>query len=191
MTALPVQRHPLTVAGYMALGEDGDVRYELQEGVLVMSPSPLPYQARMSRHLVCQLDAQLPAHLEVLQDTDLDLELALPEQPGTVRRPNLMVVESAAVEAAQKEHRLLRAAEALLVIEIVSPGSNRMDYRIKRDEYAEARIEQYWIVDIQRPVSMLICRLGDGTDYYDNGEVTGHFTTTVPCPITIELSVER
>lgn len=45
MTALPLppQRLPLTVADYVALGEDPDgVRYELQEGNLVMSPKPAP-----------------------------------------------------------------------------------------------------------------------------------------------------
>jgi hypothetical protein len=42
-TALPLQPpRLLTVAGFAALPENGDARYELQEGALVMSPSPLP-----------------------------------------------------------------------------------------------------------------------------------------------------
>ena len=49
MTALPLppQRLPLTVADYVALGEDPDgVRYELQEGALVMAVSPIPEHQR-------------------------------------------------------------------------------------------------------------------------------------------------
>lgn len=45
MTAfpLPPHRRPLTIAEYTGLGEDDAYRWaELQEGALVMSPSPTP-----------------------------------------------------------------------------------------------------------------------------------------------------
>lgn len=34
-----------------------------------------------------------------------------------------------------------------LIIEIVSPGSRKMDYSIKNGKYAEAGVREYWIVD--------------------------------------------
>lgn len=33
------------------------------------------------------------------------------------------------------------------IIEVVSPGSRRMDYNIKNAKYAEAGVREYWIVD--------------------------------------------
>ncbi|PQM44493.1 Uma2 family endonuclease [Mycobacterium talmoniae] len=43
------------------------------------------------------------------------------------------------------------AAEVVLVVEIVSPGSRRMDHVMKLYEYAKAGIEHYWIVDTEAP----------------------------------------
>ena len=33
------------------------------------------------------------------------------------------------------------------IVEVVSPGSRRMDYNIKNAKYAEAGVREYWIVD--------------------------------------------
>ena len=33
------------------------------------------------------------------------------------------------------------------IMEIVSPGSRKMDYIIKNNKYAEAGVREYWIVD--------------------------------------------
>jgi Uma2 family endonuclease len=41
----------------------------------------------------------------------------------------------------------LSAADLLLAIEIVGPGSEAMDEVAKRREYASAGIPQYWVVD--------------------------------------------
>ena len=79
MTALPLppQRLPLTVVDYVALGEDPDgVRYELQEGALVMAASPIPEHQRCILRLGPRLEAALPADLDVFPDVDIDLELA-------------------------------------------------------------------------------------------------------------------
>lgn len=37
-----------------------------------------------------------------------------------------------------------------LIVEIVSPGSRRMDYNIKNGKYAEASVREYWIVDPEK-----------------------------------------
>lgn len=41
----------------------------------------------------------------------------------------------------------MAVADILLVIEIVSPGSEAMDEMVKRHEYARAGIPRYWVVD--------------------------------------------
>ena len=90
MTALPLppQRLPLTVADYVALGEDPvGVRYELQEGALVMAASPIPEHQRCILWLGSRLEAALPADLDVFPAVDIDLELVAPNRAGTVRAP--------------------------------------------------------------------------------------------------------
>src|SRR5688572_10391891 len=66
----------LTVAEYAELGEDDQCRWELQEGNLVMSPSPSPDHMLTSYEICDQLKAQLPDTVMVIQDVDIDLQLS-------------------------------------------------------------------------------------------------------------------
>lgn len=188
MTALPATPgRLLTIPEYAALGEDDGYRWELQEGNLVMSPSPSPRHMLASGELRDQLTSQLPRRLRVVQDVDIDLRLAASDQPGWSRRPDLIVVEQDAVERVDTEGGLLYACEVHLVIEIVSPGFRRMDYVTKRGEYADAGIGHYWVVDLDLPVSLLAHHLAGDLGYTDEGETTGVFTTAQPYQLTISL----
>ncbi|WP_235038493.1 Uma2 family endonuclease [Kibdelosporangium aridum] len=134
-----LDKHLYTVGDYAALGET-EYWSELQEGKIVVSPS-LTYDHGMAvSELFVQVRAQLPPNLITVPGIDIDLALVPEDQPGTVRRPDLVVVERADRKRAMAEGRLLRASEVLLIVETVSPGSRRTDYRIKRDEYADAGI---------------------------------------------------
>jgi len=66
----------------------------------------------------------------------------------------------------------LRASEVLIVVEIVSPGSVRMDNKTKRHEYADAGIPHYWILDVDKPVSLIDCHLAGEFGYQDGGSIT-------------------
>ncbi|HET9875306.1 MAG TPA: Uma2 family endonuclease [Mycobacterium sp.] len=181
----------LTVTEYAELGEDDQARWELQEGNLVMSPSPSPDYMLASYELCDQLKAQVPATVMVIQDIDIDLQLDSADKPGTSRRPDLVAVKRSAVERVRTEGGLLRAAEVLLVVEIVSPGSRRTDCIVKRAEYADAGIPYYWIVDLE-PANMVSLRACSQTEpgasgYVDDGLATNTYTTEVPYPITINL----
>jgi Uma2 family endonuclease len=186
MTALPFQLRPMTAAEYAALPEDDDVRSELQEGMRVMSPRPVPIHQRCLRILCAQLDAQLPG-MEVLPEVDVDLQLVPADQPGTVRVPDLVVVTREAFDRVGREGGLLRASEVRLVIEVFSPGSYRRDTRIKRDEYADAGIGHYWMINLEDGPSLLACHLAGAFGYADEGAVRGRFTATDPFPVEIDL----
>lgn len=185
---LAVPDHPLTVAEYAALGETRTGYTELIEGHLLMSPSPTPKHARASLRLSLQLTEQVPEHLEVLQDLDIDLELVPARQPGFSRRPDLVIVDRTAPERVEREGGMLRAAEVLVVCEIVSPSSRRIDNVDKRGEYADAGIPLYWIVDLTGPVSLTECRLTGKHGYRSQQRVTENFTTTRPFPIKVDLN---
>jgi Uma2 family endonuclease len=193
MTALPLppKRLPLTVADYVALGEDPDgVRYELQEGNLVMAASPIPEHQRCILRLGARLEAALPAHLDVFPDVDVDLQLVAPRRPGTVRRPDLAVVTRAGFERRRREGGVLRASEVVLAVEIVSPGSERTDQVVKHLEYSDAGIAHYWVVDLGEPddrPQLTAHHLAGEFGYMDAGPVVGTFATTEPFPVRIDL----
>ncbi|MGA6165371.1 Uma2 family endonuclease [Amycolatopsis magusensis] len=194
MTALPEPvpqplevDHLLTVTEYAALAETEHGYTELQEGRLLMSLSPRPAHNIASFRLAKQLAGQLSEDLDVVQDIDIDLELAGPEEPGFSRRPDLIVAELAGVRRAQESGQLISAKDVLLVIEIVSPSSRRMDTVVKHGEYADAGIPHYWIVDLTEPVSLTACHLAPGFGYQDAPEVSGRSTLPEPFPLEIDL----
>ena len=177
----------LAIADYAALGEDDRKRWELQEGNLVMSPSPTPRHMAAVAELYAQLRAQLPADLRAVPDVDLDVQLVPEGQPATARRPDVVVVRRSEFDRVDREGGLLRAEAAVLVVEIVSPGSRRTDTLIKRREYADARIPHYWIVDLDAPVSLLDCHLAGDFGYQDSGVVTGSYEAREPFPVRLDL----
>ena len=192
MTALPSQlRHLLTVAEYLALGEDPEwVRYELQEGNLVMSPKPMPEHQIAVQELVVQLRGQLPGDVRAIFDVDVDLELVQPSAPGTVRAPDIAVVSNAELARRREQGGVLRAGGVRLVVEVISPGSRRLDTMVKRDEYADAGIPHYWIVDLDGPgehITLTAHHLAGEFGYADAGPVAGTFATTEPFPVRVDL----
>jgi Uma2 family endonuclease len=172
--------HHYTAREYVALGET-DQRYELQEGSFLVLPGPSPRHLKAALALAIQLRVQLPRGVKFVPDAEVDLGLAVPTSPGTVRRPDLVAVGDGAGA------RVLRAPEIQLVVEVAAPGSYRMDYQIKRSEYADAGIPHYWIIDVADPISLLACELS-GSDYVDNGKSVGVFSTTNPFPVTVNLA---
>lgn len=195
MTAMP-QPHQavstalnslLTVDQYLALGETEPGYTELLEGRLLMSPSPSLRHNRASGRLLVQLLDQLPDELDVVQDLDLDLAFGPADEPGYVRRPDLIIYQRTAADRIEAEGGIIRAAEVVVVVEIVSPGSKRTDRVAKHGEYADAGIPHYWILDLTKPTSLLPChRAQDG--YEDGAEVTGNFAMSTPFPLTLDLT---
>ena len=191
MTARPSQpQRLLTVADYLALPEETEVHHELHEGILVMSPRPVPDHQLCLRRISRSVEDQLPAGLEVLPEVDVDLQLVLDDRPATVRAPDLVVVPRVALERVRREGGLLRAAEVVLAVEIISPGSRRVDTVLKRSEYADASIPHYWIVDLGEPgdrISLTAHHLAGEFGDVDAGPVVGIFIATEPFPVRVDL----
>ena len=177
----------LTAAEYAQLGETGWGYTELMEGRILVSPSPTAKHNLAGFALARHLHPQLPDTVCVIPDVDIDLGLVPADQPGSVRRPDLVVVDSKAINRVDRDGGLLGAGDVLIVVEIVSPGSRRLDYITKRHEYADAGIPHYWIVDLDQPVSLLDCHLAEDFGYADSGTITGTFTTSVPFPVQLQL----
>jgi Uma2 family endonuclease len=135
--------HLLTVEEWDAFGvdDDGD-RCELVEGVLVMTPRPGLRHQFAAHRLVELLNAALPTHLVALPD----VEVAIDEQfPPTFRAPDVVITRT---EVFDSNPSRLAAADVVIAVEVVSPGTRRTDRVMKFAEYQQAGIEHYWIVDL-------------------------------------------
>lgn len=191
MTALPTDqlfplpRRWLTVAEYTELADPGA---ELVEGRLLLAPNPTPDDNYASFQLRVALGGRCPDDLDVLTAVDVDLELAGPDEPGFVRRPDLVVVRSEARSKAYQSGELLAASDVVLAVEICSAESRRTDHVVKRAEYADAGIPRYWIVDIGHEVSITACHHPGSFGYADGGVTVGTFATTDPFDLQLDLA---
>jgi Uma2 family endonuclease len=177
MTAMPWPDHLLTLAEFTALPEDNSRRYELEEGVLVVTPRPAKLHQRVIYKLVPLLNEQLPHEWEAFGEVDVIVDS---HEPATVRIPDVVVARS-------DDNQLAKAAEVLLAVEVISPGSRRRDTKVKPMEYAEAGIPHYWVIDLEPPISLRVFHLA-GTYYQEAPDVTGRFSTTEPFALSFDLN---
>ena len=128
----------MTADEYLALGETHE-RYELIDGVVVMSPSPRPLHNRLALRIAALLDdhGEFGKSLLVFPETDLRLTR------GKVYRPDISIYRSGRLPA--NVERLELPPD--LVVEILSPGSKPFDYITKRDDYEAFGVVEYWVVD--------------------------------------------
>ena len=138
MTTLPHGR-PLTRADLDAMPDDGH-RYELIDGVLVVSPSPSLRHQVAVLELAVALRAACPEGLLVVV---APFDVALGED--TVLVPDILVAR-----VADLTERDLPAAP-LLAVEVLSPSTRRFDLMTKRSRYESAGTASYWVVDPAEP----------------------------------------
>lgn len=169
----------MSLDDWRALGEDADQRSELQEGVLMMSPSPRPEHQDAITALIMQVGPAVAAGWKLAPDLDVIVDSSF---PPTVRRPDLSVRKADA-------GREVSADQVLLIVEILSPGTRRQDLVTKRSEYADAGIPHYWIVDLDAGPSIEVLRLDGGA--YVGEVVTGVLETTVPFALRVDLTALR
>ena len=180
MSTMTWPNHLLSLAEWNDLPEDNARRYELAEGILQVSPRPVWNHQRAIARLVGQLDSRLPADLVVLPEFELVL---FDGSPATVRVPDVVVVRA---EVGKTNPARVYAEDVLLVVEVISPGSRRLDRVLKLNEYAEAGIPGYWIVDLDPPVSLNAFRLVD--DKYELGSEVGEvLRVSEPAPLDIDV----
>jgi len=141
--AVAMPDHLLTVEEWDALSvdDDGD-RCELVEGVLIVTPRAGARHQFAAHRLVELLNEALPPDLIALPD----VEVAIDEQfPPTFRAPDAVVTRT---EVYESNPSRLAAADVVVAVEGVSPGTRRTDRVMKFAEYQQAGIAHYWILDL-------------------------------------------
>ncbi len=138
---MPQAATPWTAAMVRELPDDGN-RYEVVDGELLVTPSPVKLHQRAVGRLLALLipyvDAQQTG--EAL-DSPADIEL----DPESLVQPDVFV-------QGRVEGRLTNTwnagAPLLLAIEVLSPSTARADRTTKRRRYQRAGVPEYWIVDL-------------------------------------------
>ncbi|WP_415676470.1 Uma2 family endonuclease [Tsukamurella hominis] len=172
--------HLLSLEEWDALGEDSSSHAELQEGVLIVSPKPRPEHQYAAGVLFSVLNGATPEGFRTYPEVDLILEA---RTPASVRAPDVVVMPQDAASP-------FVASDAILVVEVLSPGTRRTDLVMKRHEYAEAGIPHYWIVDLDgADVRLDVLTLVDGA--YESVEATGAFAATAPFAVRLDLDALR
>ena len=134
-----------TVDEVLALPDDGQ-RYEVIDGELFVSPAPRwTHQAVLGviqHRLYDYLRRERVGHV---LHSPADIEYG----PRTLVQPDLFVVPLVDGRRA-KEWAEVRAL--LLVVEVLSPSTARLDRNKKRRLYQRERVPEYWIVDVDARV---------------------------------------
>lgn len=164
----------LTAADLALMPDDGH-RYELVDGVLIVSPAPRWQHQRALRRLTVLLDAACPPDLELLT-APVDVVLA----DDTVLQPDLLI---APVD--QFGERDLPGAP-LLAVEVLSPSTARIDLTLKKARYEAAGCVSYWVVDIDEP-SLTAWELRDGA-YEQVAHTVGDAPFEATLPFTVAVA---
>lgn len=129
---------PYTVYDLLQMPDDGN-RYEVWEGSLIVSPAPSRRHQRVADRLCRLLDDAAPDGVEAV--TAVAVRLG---EDGTGPVPDVVVAQ-AGDEVAET---VVDAAEALAVVEVVSPSTRTQDRIGKPARYAAAGIPCYWRVEL-------------------------------------------
>lgn len=138
MPPIVAEKKIYTYADY--LGTPDDERYELVEGDLVMTPSPVPGHQRISRKIQFFLDRHVTENdLGEIFNAPCDVYL----DDKNVVQPDILFITKNRMEIIGEKN--IQGAPDL-VIEIISESSAYRDMVHKKKIYAEFGVKEYWIV---------------------------------------------
>ena len=164
---------PLTEDDLAEMPDDGH-RYELVDGVLLVSPAPkVAHQICVVSLVVLLRQARRPDHTVLVAPFDVRLSR------GTVLRPDVLVARTGDLTPTRLEKA------PLLAVEVRSPSTALIDQGTKRLVYEAAGVPAYWMVDPDGP-SLTVLHLNDDR-YVEHAVVTGEeaYAAVFPFPVTV------
>lgn len=136
-----------TYNDYKSLPESETKRYELLKGELVMVPSPTFDHQRISRNLQLLLwEFVRERSLGEVLDAPMDVVFGEGKE-REITQPDIFFV-SKERKGIISEQEIRGAPD--LIIEIISPATEKRDRGYKRTLYAHFGVKEYWLVDPNR-----------------------------------------
>lgn len=148
-----------SVEQYLKLSDQTNRLVEFSAGAIELQPMP----TRRHQVILLLLYELFKSFLHPLGGKVLVAPMRMQISPHTYREPDILLLRSAADPRNQEAFWL----GADLVVEIVSPNDPARDTLVKRGDYAEAGIPEYWIVN---PLDETITVLAlEGAAYAEHG----------------------
>lgn len=169
-----------TAAEFFELTAD-DFKYELIDGVVIMSPSPTPAHQRVALEILFQLEMYLRSHPVGMVFHEVDVQLA----DDLVYRPEIVFVRKAAL--ARISPRIAFPPD--LVVEVISPESRLRDERTRFSDCERHGVSEYGLIDPERE-SIELHRLDAGR-YVDVTPRAPLFASRAADGFTLELDAVR
>jgi Uma2 family endonuclease len=167
-----VNGSPFTVDDLEGMPDDGH-RYELIDGMLLVSPAPGPRHQKISMKLGSRLDVACPDDLHVLA------------APFAVRPSHILEVQPDLLVCRDSDltDKLLPTAP-LLVVEILSPSTALNDLNTKKAVYERLGVPSYWVIDPEVP-TLTVFEFGADGLYEQTVVVKADevFEATAPFPV--------
>ncbi|UQU65748.1 Uma2 family endonuclease [Couchioplanes caeruleus] len=182
MVAPAWMHEQVTAEQYATWTEEQCAGIEIVDGMVLVSPSASKRHNRLARLLANALDSA--AGPDWNADTDFDVRLQ--DVPLNNRRPDVTVYRADALDVSPT-----RPEHVLLVVEVVSPGSETTDRIVKADQYAKAGIQFYWRVEQTPTGAPLVYTyvLDPATGRYRDGDIfAGVVRVAVPFSVDVDLS---
>lgn len=146
------QRADYTLEDLPRLPDDAP-RVELVDGAIQVTPSPTIGHQDISSLLWLWFRQHAPERYAITQAVGVALS------GNTCRQPDVLLYRA----GIRLDRSFLMPNDVFLAVEIVSPGTRRVDRFAKPGEYAAAGIPHYWRVE-QDPVHIYAYRLGGRPD---------------------------
>jgi Uma2 family endonuclease len=146
-----------TVEQYVRLTDHASRLVEFTDGKLELLPMPT------DKHqvIIAFLYRLLFPYMDRMGGVILFAALRLQIREGKFREPDLMLLLDANDSRRQNAYWL----GADMVVEIVSPDDPQRDTIVKRADYAEGHIPEYWIVNPTDETVTVLSLADDGTEY--------------------------
>jgi Uma2 family endonuclease len=131
----------LTLADFERLPEKEGTHYELDEGTLLMEPSPALRHNLIRQRIAEQLTHFVRSHRLGVVVEEMDFRLGT----DTVRNPDVAFIVSDDLRNIDPDHSPVEGAPAL-AIEVISPTNLAQDTAKKVRQYLEAGSHAVWLV---------------------------------------------
>ena len=117
--------------------DDGN-RYELVDGVLIVTPAPVPLHQVVSGRIARALADRLPGSAGAYLATPGAILI----RPGIKMEPDVLVFRTPSLRDKWEE-----ITDHWLAVEVFSLSSERYDREVKRDAYLQIGVREVWLVD--------------------------------------------
>lgn len=119
---------------------DDAARYELDEGEVILTPSPTPWHNIISLRLWRALADFTKIHDLGLVLTETDFRL-----PSAIRRPDVAFIAKRQLLQVNPHQTPIEVAPTL-AIEVISPSNSAVDTRKRLRQYLDAGAQAVWLV---------------------------------------------